>query len=626
MSDNYTNNTSNFNESTGDVTQGEDVSTQSNPNTETGTQHNDPVSTFVEPTAHAPVAKATTYNEATTQNSAPTNTYGEAVTHNNVSNTTPTNNYSETTESNNSQAYTQATTTSDSATQPMSTTTTQPHQQNPSVTTTQVTNQQANSNIGDGINTPNAAPDAVVEDEPTKPQDIKGKKVMVVGLGRTGVALSKFLVSKGANVTISDHKSKAELVNYLELMEDVDINYDLGGHTPKLFLQQDLLILSPGISPYLKIFDYARSRGVHVTGEFEFASSFIEEPIIAVTGTNGKSTVCKMIHQMLAVSGVSNWLGGNYGAPLSEYLMLEEKPQIVIAEVSSFQLEHASTFKPKNIVFTNLAENHLDRYKTMEEYVNAKRKIFLNTHQKTTSILNADDNAVVELARDPSVQRGRIFYFSRKEALEPQIMNIGGVVYKQGELKLRRSQDIDTFNVRDCKMKGNHTYENIMASSLAALENGATKEAVQQVIDTYRGLDHRLEYVRRVGGVEFYNDSKATNVHAVMRALDAFDDNIILIMGGKDTSLNYEPLKDRVRRKVKNLILTGESKERINRHIGDFSETFLIGTFEEAIHMAYQKSRIGDLILMSPGCSSFDVFDSYVERGNYFKEMVNKFK
>ncbi|MBT4761784.1 MAG: UDP-N-acetylmuramoyl-L-alanine--D-glutamate ligase [Bdellovibrionaceae bacterium] len=448
---------------------------------------------------------------------------------------------------------------------------------------------------------------------------------MVVGLGRTGVAVAKFLVTQEALVTVSDHKSKAELVNYLELMEDIDVSFDLGGHTPKLFLQQDLLILSPGISPYLKIFDYARSRGVEVTGEFEFAAGYIDEPVIAVTGTNGKSSVCKMIHQMLNVAGVSNWLGGNYGAPLSEYLMLEKKTDIVIAEVSSFQLEHAVNFNPKNIIFTNLAENHLDRYKTMEEYVNAKRKVFLNTNQKTTSILNADDNAVVELARDPSVQRGRIFYFSRKDALEPQIMNIGGVVHVKDQLKLRRGPEIDYFSTKNCKLKGSHAYENLMAASLAALENGATNESVQKVIDGYSGLDHRLEYVRRVGGVEFYNDSKATNVHAVMRALDAFDENVILIMGGKDTSLNYEPLKDRIRRKVKNLILTGESKERINRHIGDYSETFLIGTFEEAVHMAYQKSRIGDLILMSPGCSSFDVFDSYAERGNYFKEMVNKF-
>jgi len=297
-----------------------------------------------------------------------------------------------------------------------------------------------------------------------------------------------------------------------------------------------------------------------------------------------------------------------------------------VLEVSSFMLEHAEKFNSRNIVFTNLAENHLDRYKTMEDYVNAKRRIFLNVNQFTTSILNADDNAVVELARDPAVQRGRIFYFSRKPALEPQIMNIGGAVVIKDKVHVRTGPEVDYFSIKDMKMRGRHSQENIMAAILTAREHGAKKEAIEKVISEFPGLPHRLEYVRKVGGVRFYNDSKATNVHAVKRALDAFDENIILIMGGKDTNLNYLPVKEQVRRKVKTLILYGEAKERINRDLGDYSETFLIGTFEEAVLVAYQKSRIDDTVLMSPGCSSFDLFDSYVERGNFFKQLVNQFE
>ncbi|MCB9025039.1 MAG: UDP-N-acetylmuramoyl-L-alanine--D-glutamate ligase [Bdellovibrionaceae bacterium] len=456
-------------------------------------------------------------------------------------------------------------------------------------------------------------------------QDIAGKKVLVVGLGRTGVALAHLLSRKGAIVTVSDHKSKAELANNLDKMEDIEINYDLGGHTPKSFLQQDLIILSPGISPNLKIFDYARSQGVKVTGELEFAATFIKEPIIAITGTNGKTTVTKLAQMMLEESGVKTWVGGNFGPPVSEYILAEKPADIVLLEVSSFQLEHVEKFNPKNIVFTNLAENHFDRYRSMEEYVNAKRRIFLNTNQATTSILNADDNAVVELARDPAVQRGRIFYFSRKPSLEPQIMNIGGAVVIKDRVHVRTGPEIDYYSLENIKMRGAHAQENIMAAILASREHGAKPEAVQKVIDTFGGMPHRLEYVRKVGGVEFYNDSKATNVHAVKRALAAFEENVILIMGGKDTNLNYTPLKDIIRQKVKNLILVGEAKERINRDIGDFSETFLIGTFEESVLIAFQKSRIGDKILLSPGASSFDIFDSYIERGNYFKEIVNKF-
>lgn len=456
--------------------------------------------------------------------------------------------------------------------------------------------------------------------------DIKGKRILIVGLAKTGVSMAHFLHSQGADVTVSDHKSKAELLNHLEKLEGIPIKLELGGHTPKTFLAQDLIILSPGVPPHLKIFDYAKNQGVPVTGDLEFCSQFVKEPMIAVTGTNGKSTTAHLIYTFLKESGKKVWIGGNYGDPLSEYLRKDEKSDVLVVEVSSFMLEHVEKFSPKNIVFMNLAENHLDRYRSMEDYVNAKRKIFTNVNQSTTSILNADDNAVVELARDPMVQRGRIFYFSRKPSLEPQIMNIGGSVAIKDQLKVRTGPEIQYFSVGNTKMRGNHAQENIMAAVLAAREHGADAESIQRVIDTYKGMSHRLEYVRRVGGVEFYNDSKATNVHAVMRALDAFDENVILIMGGKDTNLNYSPLRERIQRKVKSLILVGEAKERINRDIGDYSETFLIGTFEEAVLISYQKSRIGDTVLLSPGASSFDMFDSYIERGNYFKELVTQFK
>ena len=461
---------------------------------------------------------------------------------------------------------------------------------------------------------------------PADPKELKDKRVLVIGLAKSGVSMVRFLKEQGAIVTVSDHKSKAELSPALELIADIEVEFDLGGHTPKVFVAQDLIVLSPGVPTNLKIFDYARSNGVTVTGEFEFATWFIGEPVIAVTGTNGKSTTCKLIELFLNESGIKAWLGGNFGEPLIEYVRKGEKAQTVVAEVSSFQLEHSDRFTPVNVVFTNLAENHQDRYRSMEDYVNAKRRIFHNTNQATTSILNADDNAVVELARDPSVQRGRIFYFSRKPSLESQIMTIGGAVALKDEIRVRTGPDIEHYSVKNMKMRGSHSVDNIMAAILAAREHGANHDAIQTVIDSFKGMAHRLEYVRRVGGVEFFNDSKATNVHAVARALDAFDENLILIMGGKDTNLSYEPLRDTVRRKVKNLILVGEAKERINRDLGDYSETFLIGTFEEAVLISYQKSRIGDKVLLSPGCSSFDMFDSYEERGNYFKEIVARFR
>ncbi|MBC7742590.1 MAG: UDP-N-acetylmuramoyl-L-alanine--D-glutamate ligase [Bdellovibrionaceae bacterium] len=457
--------------------------------------------------------------------------------------------------------------------------------------------------------------------------ELKDKKILLVGLGKTGVALAKFLTKHEAQVTVTDHKSRPELSTQLEQLDGyTNIKFELGSHSPKTFLSQDLVVLSPGVAPHLKIFEYARQQGIKITGEFEFVCGFIKEPIVGVTGTNGKTVVSRLAVEMLRASGIETWMGGSTETPMTNYLLEDKKAKVVIAEVSSFMLEHAVDFAPANIVFTNLAENHLDRYRSMEEYVNAKRRIFKNTNQATTSILNADDNAVVELARDPSVQRGRIFYFSRKPALEPQIMNIGGAVNVGDELRVRTGPEIETFSIKNMKLKGKHSIENIMAALLLAREHGATHEAVQKTIDSFGGLRHRLEYVRKVGGVLFYNDSKATNVHAVMRALDCFEENVILIAGGKDTNLNYTPLQNMIKRKVKTLILVGEAKERINRDLGDFSETYLIGTFEEAVLIAYQKSRIADIVLMSPGCSSFDMFDSYEERGDYFKEIVKKFK
>ena len=456
---------------------------------------------------------------------------------------------------------------------------------------------------------------------------LKGKKIAVVGLGKTGIALSKFLHSQGAEVFISDHKSEAELASSLEEIKGCPFHLELEGYNPKTFFQKDCVVLSPGVPAHLKLFDYLRSQGVEVTGEFEFVSHFIKKPMVVITGTNGKTTVLQLAELFLKNSGVKVWSGGNYKRPLSERFLSEEgrTADVLLVEASSFMLEHVKYMTPKNIVFTNIAEDHLDRYGSMEEYVNAKRKVFINTNHKMTSILNADNNAVIELARDPLVQKGRIFYFSCKKSLEPQIMNIGGAVMTDGEIRVRTQPEKEFYSVKNSKLPGAHSYENIMAAVLIAKENGGSWQHIQKGIDEYKGIPHRLEYVRKVGGVDFYNDSKATNVHAVSCALEAFEDDVILIMGGKNTGLNYRPLADTVRRKVKSLILVGDSKEHINRDIGNYSETFLIGTFEEAVFISYHKSRIGDTVLLSPGCPSFDSFNSYKERGNYFKKLVNQF-
>ena len=460
----------------------------------------------------------------------------------------------------------------------------------------------------------------------SKVEDLKDKKILIVGLGRTGVSLAHFLNKHGAKITISDHKSEAELSDYLKKIKDLPVELQLEGHTPNVFFNQDVIVVSPGVSVNSKLFEHIRSRGVWVTGEFEFSSAFIQEPMILVTGTNGKTSVVDMTYSFLKNSGVKVWAGGNYGQSLGQYLCEEDPAEVLVVEVSSFMLEHVEHMAPQCVVFTNFSENHLDRHKTVNEYLSAKRRVFKNTYLKTTSILNADDRTVLEIAHDPVVQKGCILYFSKKKVLEPQIMQIGGAVMIGDKIHVRTGPEIEYYSMKGITVVGAHIYENIMAAILASREYGAKQSAIQRTLKAYTGPSHRMEYVRKVGGVTFYNDSKATNIHAVMRAIDSFDGNLILIMGGKEGSLNYAILKDHIRRKVKNLILVGESKETINREIGDYSETFLIGTFEEAVLIAYQKSRIGDVVILSPGCASFDYFNSYQERGNLFKELVNQFK
>lgn len=461
----------------------------------------------------------------------------------------------------------------------------------------------------------------------------KNKKILIVGLGKTGISLSRFLISIGAKVTISDHKSPPELISYLEEIQDLDVQLDLGQHSFKLFLDQDLIILSPGVSPDLKVIKYAEGQNVPITGELEFISSYIKEPIIAVTGTNGKTTTVKLIYDFLKESGLKVWAGGNYGEPISEYPLKKQKFDLLVVEVSSFQLQYCKHFNPDTIIFSNLSPHHLERHKTFEEYAKVKKNIFLNNDLHTRCVLNADDENVIEIARDPIVyQRSPILYFSINPYFKKQIMNIGGAILSDNELQVLTSTDqtspeVEYYNLEDVRILGKHSIQNIMAALLAARQHGGKPEAIKKVIGSFKGMPHRLEYVRRVGGVKFFNDSKSTNIKSVCAALEALPRNIILIMGGKTgVDVDYSVLRDLISKKVKILILTGESKEVVNRNLGGCCETLLIGTFDEGVYMAYQKSNIGDTVLLSPGCASVDTFHNYIERGNHFKRLVNSFE
>jgi UDP-N-acetylmuramoylalanine--D-glutamate ligase len=455
----------------------------------------------------------------------------------------------------------------------------------------------------------------------------KGMKALVVGLGRSGVAATKLLCKKGIKVTVTDELNKSDLKDSLEMLKGFDFHSELGKHVLKTFCEQDFIVVSPGVRLDIKPLQQAEKAKVPILSEIELACQFISEPVIAVTGTNGKTTTSTMIAEMLQAGGKTVFLGGNIGTPLSEYAIRRDKTDWVVAEVSSFQLDTTSTLKPHIAVFLNIAPDHLDRYGTFDEYVQAKMKLKNNMLEEDHLIVNLRDQKLMTML---SGAKSKSLYFTSDsldripahytEKFQGAYLAAGPVVH----LHAGRWKE-HTFNLDGSLLRGLHNKENMMAALLAAKLAGVSNEAIQKVFMGFKPLPHRMEFVAKKNQVSFYNDSKGTNVHSLLRSLESFDEPVILIAGGRDKGEDYAMLGPAIRSHVKNLILVGEAKEKINRAIGDYSETFLVGTFEEAVYLAYQKSRSGDVILLSPGCASQDMFRNYEERGDYYKRIVSTF-
>jgi len=455
----------------------------------------------------------------------------------------------------------------------------------------------------------------------------KGMKALVVGLGKSGVSVTKLLCRKGIHVTVTDELNKSDLKDSLDALKSFDYKAELGKHVLKTFCEQDFIVVSPGVRLEIKPLKQAEKSGIPILSEIEAASQFITEPIIAVTGTNGKTTSSTLIHDMIVSGGKSVFLCGNIGTPLSEYALRREKCDWVVVEVSSFQLDRIFTFKPAVAVFLNIAPDHLDRYASFDEYALSKARLKSNMTEDDHIICNLRDQKIMSLLAGA---KPKVLYFTSDSMNRIPVHYAdkfqGTYLEKGTEIHLTSARWKDhTFDVHETQLRGLHNKENLMASLLAAKLAGVTNESIQKVAVTFRPLPHRIEFVARKNQVNFYNDSKGTNVHSLMRSLESFNEPVILIAGGRDKGEDYSVLGPTVRDRVKNLILIGEAKEKINRAIGDYTETFLVGTFEEAIYLAYQKSRSGDVVLLSPGCASQDMFKNYEERGNAYKSIVARF-
>ncbi|MCC7441389.1 MAG: UDP-N-acetylmuramoyl-L-alanine--D-glutamate ligase [Bdellovibrionales bacterium] len=455
----------------------------------------------------------------------------------------------------------------------------------------------------------------------------KGKKVLVVGFGLSGVAVTRYMCKQGARVTVTDSKQKTELNDSIKAVAELKIEYDLGKHTNKTFHTSDMIVVSPGVPLNIRPLEEAREMNVQVTTEVELAASVLKEPLIAVTGTNGKTTVTTLIGEMFKADGKPAYVGGNIGRPLLDYVTDGPKSDYVVAELSSFQLELVRRMVPACAVFTNIEPDHLDRYVDMNAYIAAKKRLLAACDRNSYVVLNHDDPIVSSFASECP---GKVLWFTKRDP-----MSIGGEFAERfhGAYFIPGSTEIvakingkeERYNLAKLKLFGDHNRENVMAALCACRMMGVSAQAIQKVIDEFDGVSHRLEFVRRKGGVFFINDSKATNPASLQRSLQAFKKNpVILVAGGKDKDLDFTPLAELVRRRVKILILLGEAKEKMNRAIGDLTETYLVGTFEEAVLLAYQKSRSGDIIMLAPGCSSLDMFRNYEERGDYFKKLVHQ--
>jgi len=445
---------------------------------------------------------------------------------------------------------------------------------------------------------------------------IKDKKVLVLGMGTSGLSAAHLLRSKGARVTIGEKNDTKEMQDKQRKLAKEGIEVILGPHPKKLLQNQDLIVISPGIPLEIPLLQEARRENIPIIGELELAFRFLPHTsLIAITGTNGKTTTTVLTGEMLKRANKSVRIAGNIGLPLSQ--AVGEDNQIIVTEVSSFQLETIDKFRPFVSCILNITPDHIDRHLSFDKYIKIKSRIFLNQENDDFTILNKDDPRVFPLAKKT---KGRVIFFSQKEKVRKG-------AFIKGERIIRRLENEEEIISTDkVLLSGSHNLENILSSIAMASLYGVEKETIRYVLRNFKGLPHRVEYVDEIEGVEFVNDSKATNVDAVGRCLDSIKRPIILIMGGRDKGADFSPLNERMKNKVRETILLGEAKKRIKAQFSSIFSILEVEGLKEAVRIAFQDARRGDCILLSPGCASFDQFRDYKERGEAFKKEVKKIR
>ena len=445
--------------------------------------------------------------------------------------------------------------------------------------------------------------------------ELTGRRVLVIGLARTGVATALFCAERGSLVTAADTRSAGELGESFEKLHAAGVQLQLGGYSDAILHLQQLVIPSPGVPADAPVLLKARELGIPVWSEIELASQFLRGRLIGITGSNGKTTTTALVEHMLRHAGFYAQAAGNIGTPLIALADQSADHSLTVAELSSFQLELIETFRPRISVLLNLTPDHLDRHKSFGAYAAAKARIFENQIEEDFAVLNLDDAA--SLPYVPS--RPQLFWFSRKTDVEEGSF-VGG-----GTIIFRRGGSEETIiKCSEIPLPGAHNLENVLAAVTATRLAGAQAAPIAEAIRAFAGVEHRIEFVAEINGVRYYNDSKATNVDAALKSLQAFPGRIVIILGGKDKDSDYRLLRDSLREKAVLALLIGDAAGKIASQIEGSVAIERMGTLQHAVQFAAQSAHAGDIVLLAPACASFDQFQNYGHRGRVFKELVHQ--
>jgi UDP-N-acetylmuramoylalanine--D-glutamate ligase len=468
------------------------------------------------------------------------------------------------------------------------------------------------------------------DDEHPVFMNLSGKKVLVVGVARSGIAASKLLASRAAMVIANDVKPEDQLAREAEELRAAGVLLSLGGHRESLFENADLIVLSPGVPADLPALESSRRRGIEVISEPELAGRFLKGRMIGVTGSNGKTTTTILIGALMRAAGAEVIVGGNIGTALSSLVEQSTGESWTVAELSSFQLEMIDSLRVNVAVMTNITPDHLDRHGTFDSYVRAKHRIFRNQSVEDWAVLNGSDPAIADMVGTLGVKSKKIYFNSRPDTAAatpmPDIYVRDGAIYTR--MPLHSSKEIEVMRLDEIPLRGMHNVENVMAALAATFcATGTRPEDLPALVDAvkrFEGVEHRIEFVAEISGVKFYNDSKATNVDSTIKALEAFDKNVIVILGGKDKGSDYTILAPLIRQRVNQIVLIGAASKKIEAQLAGVRPMVASSSMEDAVMKAMGLSQPGDTVLLAPACASFDMFDNFEHRGRVFKEEVQK--